>query len=681
MAVLSLVLVLSLLSAAFAVQASAVSTDILTDFWENPYAMLSPEALQTAQLSEEDIPEILRSNGVDTGAFVHRVRAAEDEYSLVYQKQDGTCQKFVFVEPIQYIDENGALKDKKTETKGIGNDFVTTDTDVVVKMPKSLNNGVKIKYDGLNLKMKPLGLMSKNKTFATPEGNSYRYTDTYDVFTDIVYTPTFTGVKCDIVLEEYTGRNTFRFEIHTNGYCLEKDENEKAIYVKDDDGNRILCFNPVVSYDSAGNVSFGDISFQEQNGKNKYIITMMVDEAFLTDPNTVYPVVVDPTTSSTDYAQGDLEYLCVYSNGTSFSSKSSGSRPNMLVGSSSGSVIGRVLYRFGEISAKQIIKAELVQCAWTTSDLLPMNAYAYTGPNWSSTSKYSNLNFQYASTPAMSVQYGSNYGTNSKYMRIDVTNFINLCKTNPQTYSMDKGILLINSNGEQSPEYTGMSSNVSISTSTTTATPSAACFSPYLSYTYVPFRIMLDAGHTTSNTSSGYHEGNRMWKLHLYLKTELQSKGYEVGVTRTNGAVDLGLEERGMKAAGYDMFISLHSNASNTESVNRIVVLRDIFDRNQASIFAEQIGNAVMGTMRAGGLSISAVQTDYPGDKVIYEDGVRVNYYGVLRGAAKTDCPLYYIVEHSFHTNTAVANWLMLDSNLMALAIAEADAIDNYLNA
>ena len=152
-------------------------------------------------------------------------------------------------------------------------------------------------------------------------------------------------------------------------------------------------------------------------------------------------------------------------------------------------------------------------------------------------------------------------------------------------------------------------------------------------------------------------------------------------MTRTNGAVDLGLEERGMKAAGYDMFISLHSNASNTESVNRIVVLRDIFDRNQASIFAEQIGNAVMGTMRAGGLPISAVQTDYPGDKVIYEDGVRVNYYGVLRGAAKTDCPLYYIVEHSFHTNTAVANWLMLDSNLMALAIAEADAIDNYFNA
>ena len=167
---------------------------------------------------------------------------------------------------------NGALKDKKTETKSIGNDFVTIDTDVVVKIPKSLNNGVKIKYDGLNLKMKPLGLMSKNKTFATPEGNSYRYTDTYDVFTDIVYTPTFTGVKCDIVLEEYTGRNTFRFEIHTNGYCLEKDENEKAIYVKDDDGNRILCFNPVVSYDSAGNV--GNVSVRCQDNAKQFINTV-----------------------------------------------------------------------------------------------------------------------------------------------------------------------------------------------------------------------------------------------------------------------------------------------------------------------------------------------------------------------------------------------------------------------
>ena len=615
--------------------------------------------------------------------MVHRVRAAEDEYSLAYQKRDGTCQKFVFAEPVQYRDLSGKLRDKKTKTVSIGNDFTTTDTDVVIKMPKSLNNGVKLQYEGLNLKMKPIGLMSKNKTYYSLECSSFRYADTYDSYTDILYTPTFTGVKCDIVLERYAGKNAFRFEVNTNGYRLENDESAQAVAVVDRDGNSIAYFSPIIAYDSAGSVSFGEIRVQEQNPGNKYILTIAVDESFLTNSETVYPVTIDPTTSVTSTKRANLEYLCVYSNGTSYSSSST-SGADLRVGTFSNGVIGRVLYRFNDISAKNLIKAELVQCVRTKAYLEPMEAYAYQGSStWNSSSKYAGLNFTYSASPVMSVQYGSTYGTNTKYMRVDVTSFVNLCKTNPQTYSLKKGILLKNTYGEQSPEYSAMDSSVSI----TTTAPSVACFSPYLLYTYEPYRIMLDAGHTTSSTSSGYHEGNRMWQLHLYLKAELQSKGYDVGVTRTNGAVDLGLEARGMKAAGYDMFISLHSNApfdgqlsESQKAENRVVVLRDLYDRNQASVFAQQIGDAVMSTMRIGGLPISGVQTDYIGEKAIYENGVRVNYFGVLRGAAKTDCPLYYIVEHSFHTNDAVAAWLMLDGNLLALAIAEAYAIDNYLN-
>lgn len=148
----------------------------------------------------------------------------------------------------------------------------------------------------------------------------------------------------------------------------------------------------------------------------------------------------------------------------------------------------------------------------------------------------------------MSVQYGSTYGTNTKYMRVDVTSFVNLCKTNPQTYSLKKGILLKNTYGEQSPEYSAMDSSVSITTTDTTATPSAACFSPYLMYTYEPYRIMLDAGHAAVSNPSGYHEGTRMWKLCQYLKSELQSLGYDVGVTRTSSTTDTPVAERGAMA-------------------------------------------------------------------------------------------------------------------------------------
>ena len=665
---------------------SAISFQV--PFESNDFkGMLPLNQLETAKLSEGDIPEVLTSNNVNTNDLVHRVRSAEDEYSLVFQKSDGICQKFVFTEPIQYRDSSGNLKDKKTKTILIGEEYTTTETDIVLKIPKSLNNGIKIKYDDLNLKMTPIGLMSKNKTYCSSEENSFLYKDTYDAFTDIRYTPTFSGVKCDIILEKYTGKNVFEFEINTNNYSLERDNASNTVFIADKNGEPILYFNPIISYDSAGNISFGDIDFQRKNG-NKYTVSISVDNSFLTDTSTVYPVTVDPSASVNKTHNASLEYLCVYSNGTSISSTSS-STSDMLVGTSSNGIIGRVLYRFDGLEgvpAKSLVKAELIQTVRTSSDFFPMDSYAYDGNTWNHSSKYSDLLFAYIDNPVMTTQYGNNFGTNTKYMTIDVTNFVNLCQSNPQTYSLDKGILLKNITGEQSPEYTATDSNVAITTYTTTASPSAACLAPYLVYTYEPFRIMLDAGHATSSNATGYHEGNRMWQLHLYLKSELLQLGYDVGVTRTNSSTDTPVATRGAMADGYDMFISLHSNAFDDPNVNRVVVIYDIYDKNQASVFADQIGASVRNTMNSGGLNISSVQiwqrplTYTNGDIYYNEDGLMENYYGVLRAAAQTDCPLYYIVEHSFHTNPDTATWLNSNSNLQALAEAEAAAIDAYLN-
>ena len=55
-------------------------------------------------------------------------------------------------------------------------------------------------------------------------------------------------------------------------------------------------------------------------------------------------------------------------------------------------------------------------------------------------------------------------------------------------------------------------------------------------------------------------------------------------------------------------------------------------------------------------------------------------YYGVLRGARAAGVPVYLLVEHSFHTNTAAAKWLSVDENLNRLAEAEADLLAGYFN-
>jgi peptidoglycan hydrolase-like protein with peptidoglycan-binding domain len=58
--------------------------------------------------------------------------------------------------------------------------------------------------------------------------------------------------------------------------------------------------------------------------------------------------------------------------------------------------------------------------------------------------------------------------------------------------------------------------------------------------------------------------------------------------------------------------------------------------------------------------------------------GVRGEYYGVLRGAASVGT-VGLILEHSFHTNTKSAKWLMNQDNLDEMAQVEADIIAKYL--
>lgn len=51
------------------------------------------------------------------------------------------------------------------------------------------------------------------------------------------------------------------------------------------------------------------------------------------------------------------------------------------------------------------------------------------------------------------------------------------------------------------------------------------------------------------------------WKLHLYLKSELESYGFNVISTRENQDIDKNLVERKQTSVGCDLFISIHSNA------------------------------------------------------------------------------------------------------------------------
>lgn len=186
-------------------------------------------------------------------------------------------------------------------------------------------------------------------------------------------------------------------------------------------------------------------------------------------------------------------------------------------------------------------------------------------------------------------------------------------------------------------------------------------------------KIMLDAGHYAKYNRSpvvpAYWESEMTWKLHLRLKEELERYGFEVLTTREKQEVDLPVYDRGKAAKGCDLFLSLHSNAASVESVDRVVVYRAFDNLNDADVLAGKLSAAIAELMEVSAGYVSTRESDtYPGTE----------YYGVMRGARKVNVPLYYIIEHSFHTNRKATEWLLSDDNLHRLAILEAGVIAGY---
>lgn len=187
--------------------------------------------------------------------------------------------------------------------------------------------------------------------------------------------------------------------------------------------------------------------------------------------------------------------------------------------------------------------------------------------------------------------------------------------------------------------------------------------------------VTLDAGHYAkynhSPVTKGYYESERMWLLSQKLGTALTSLGCRVKYTRSDQTKDLEVYKRGKLSKGTDLFISLHSDGASSENVSRVSVFAAFDNKNNAKALAKMLADTVADTM---GIKKRAVKT-------------RVNsngnneYYGVMRGARNVGCPLYYIIEHGFHTNRHDSLWLMDDANLDILAKAEAKTIMLYFSA
>ena len=196
--------------------------------------------------------------------------------------------------------------------------------------------------------------------------------------------------------------------------------------------------------------------------------------------------------------------------------------------------------------------------------------------------------------------------------------------------------------------------------------------------------VCLDAGHAGKYNRSpvvpAYYESDMNWKLHLLLKAQLESYGIQVKTTRASQGRDLALDKRGKASKGCDLFLSIHSNAASTESVDRPEGIYLVDDNcgeidemsKELAILLSDIVAKVMQTKQKAKQYSKHSGNDRDGDGLKNDD-----YYGVLYGAHQVGTA-GVILEHSFHTNTRAARWLLEDANLEKLAKAEAAAVASY---
>lgn len=268
--------------------------------------------LSNKELEDYEIPEVISAKDIKEKEHANRLFAQEtDDYSIVYQNKDGSKTMYYFDEPVKYTDENGTVCDKSTklsESDKDGYAFVSADNNINVYMPEQLDNetGIIVKSGEYTIEMSPVDSDKADVSdIITETENKYdehdivEYTDVFGVDTTIEYSAQLNGVKENIILDRYNGKNEFSFDVDTNGLSL-KDEGGYFSIVDGEKEEIVGTVSEVILFDSSNGentiVPQGYVTGYTavQNNDGRYTITITLDNEWL-ENEAVYPVVIDPT--------------------------------------------------------------------------------------------------------------------------------------------------------------------------------------------------------------------------------------------------------------------------------------------------------------------------------------------------------------------------------------------------
>ena len=284
-----------------------------------------------------------------------------DDHTINLINKDGTNTAYLFSEPISFTNENGNLKTKditvekaNSKLKKDGYDFTNGQNDYRINFSKDKDTGIQVKYKDYSYTISPQSIIEVEGEEAVAEYLNenfevFQYKNIYGNGTNLRYYPQLNGVKDEIVLNQNINKNSFSFELNTDNCVAVLNENG-TISINDTSGKELQTFEAPYAYDSKyieGNKDNHSIDCNyalKPSGENKYILTINVDKDWLNSDNTIYPVIIDPTTSNITSSKDAGVY-------SSKSSNNYGSEQTCCFGRASEYGYGRVYTQFTMPSA------------------------------------------------------------------------------------------------------------------------------------------------------------------------------------------------------------------------------------------------------------------------------------------------------------------------------------------
>lgn len=243
---------------------------------------------------------------------IKRIDTPKDDLRIVkYLMETGTVEMRIYNEPIKYVSEDGTIHTKSMEI------FKTADNtkysysnkynDIHMKFGTVISDGISLEFNGHSLSIYP-----STESSAAAELNQKCRTVLYNgAFSDninIEYKAEYSGLKENIVIEQYTGTSSFSFIIETEDTII---DNNGTVELVDGNGLNIGSFGAVFVTDANGNSIYGDANIDKKND-SAYIYTLTVPEEYLLNSNTMYPVNVDPTFTFNFYSNNFAGYKQIY---------------------------------------------------------------------------------------------------------------------------------------------------------------------------------------------------------------------------------------------------------------------------------------------------------------------------------------------------------------------------------